>query len=458
MNKDHKYLNKKIKKIHFIGIGGIGMCGLAEYLLDKGYKISGSDLTKTFITERLENKGARINYGHNGKNIRKDTDLVIYTSAVKADNPEYKMSLKLKINTIKRAVLLGEIVNDMLLIAVSGTHGKTSTTSMLSKILIDNGFNPTVFVGGNLDILGGASYRIGSNVAVVEADEYDRSFLTLNPDIIIINNIELDHVDIYKNVKSLMKSFKVFAGNLKTNGCFIINWDDKNIRELFKSIKADYVFKYGMKNTDVISNVKVKNFKTEFTLNGNKVSLNVLGYHNVYNSTAAIIASNLIFENNEKIIKSISSFSGVKRRLELKYDKGFKVFDDYGHHPSEVKTTLISLKENDKGRLIVIFQPHTYTRLKKFYKEFAKALEIADVVYLLPIYPAREKELKGIKSELIFNIMNKKKHKVILIEDIDELYTHLNKQIKKNDRVVFQGAGTVTNFCDEFIKKVKANG
>jgi UDP-N-acetylmuramate--alanine ligase len=211
-----------------------------------------------------------------------------------------------------------------------------------------------------------------------------------------------------------------------------------------------------MKMTDVISKVKVKNFKTEFTLSGNKVLLNVLGYHNVYNSTAAIIASNLIFDNTEKIIKSVSSFSGVKRRLELKYDKSFIVFDDYGHHPSEVKTTLISLKENDKGRLIVVFQPHTYSRLKKFYKEFAKALEIADVVYLLPIYPAREKEIKGVKSELIFNILNKKKNNVFLIENTDELYTHLKKQIKKNDRVVFQGAGTVTNFCDEFIKRIKA--
>lgn len=455
MNKKQKYLDNKVKSIHFIGIGGIGMCGLAEYLLDKGYKVTGSDLTKSFITERLESKGAKIFYGHSEKNLKKGADLVVYTSAVKADNPEYKMALKLKVKTIKRAVLLGEIVNDMLLIAVSGTHGKTSTTSMLSKILIDNGFNPTVFVGGNLSVLGGASYRIGSNIAIVEADEYDRSFLTLNPDIIIINNIELDHVDIYKNVKSLMKSFKDFAGKLKTNGCFIVNWDDKNIRDLFKSLKSDYVFKYGMIRTDVISKVKVKNFKTEYELTGNKVTLKVLGYHNVYNSTAAIIASSLIFNNIKKIIKSISTFNGVKRRLELKYDKNFKVFDDYGHHPSEVKTTLLSLKANDKGRLIVVFQPHTFTRLHKFYKEFAKALEIADVVYLLPVYPAREKEIKGVKSELIYNILNKKNHKVFLIDKNEELFSHLKKVVKKNDRVVFQGAGTVTNVCDEFVKGVK---
>lgn len=217
--KQIMYLSKKVKHVHFIGIGGIGMCGLAEYLLVKGYKVTGSDSTKTFITERLERKGALVYYNHSSENIKKGINLVVYTSAVNQNNPEYKKAIALKINTIKRAVLLGELVNGMNLIAVSGTHGKTSTTSMIASILIKSGIDPTVFVGGNLDILDGASYRIGKgNYAVVEADEYDRSFLTLQPNVIVVNNIELDHIDIYKNEKSLKSAFKSFLRNLKDNG------------------------------------------------------------------------------------------------------------------------------------------------------------------------------------------------------------------------------------------------
>jgi UDP-N-acetylmuramate--alanine ligase len=440
-----------VKSVHFIGIGGIGMCGLAEYLLVKGYKVTGSDSTRTFITERLERKGAKVSYGHSADNIRKGVNLVVYTSAVKKDNPEYKKALSLKINTIKRAVLLGELVNGLNLIAVSGTHGKTSTTSMIANILIKSGIDPTVFVGGNLDVLGGASYRIGKGKwAVVEADEYDRSFLTLKPHVIVVNNIELDHIDIYKNEKSLKTAFKSFLSNLKQEGTIVANFDDKNVKELIDPID-EVVIDFGIKGTNKISNVKMSATKTTFKLNDFKVELGIPGYHNVYNASASICAT-IFAAKSANIFRSLKEFKGVKRRLELKYDKrNIKIYDDYGHHPSEVLSSLKSLKDIDKKRLIVVFQPHTYTRTKQFYKEFAKSLSAADKVYLLPVYAAREKAIKGVSSKLIYNLIKKDK---CLVENENSMYTDLKKTLKKGDRVVFQGAGDVTNMCDKFIKGI----
>ncbi|MEI7483320.1 MAG: UDP-N-acetylmuramate--L-alanine ligase [Ignavibacteriota bacterium] len=452
VKKEIMYLNKKVKSVHFIGIGGIGMCGLAEYLLIKGYKVTGSDSTKTFITERLEKKGAKVTYSHSADNISKGVHLVVYTSAVKKDNPEYKKALALKINTIKRAVLLGELVNGLNLIAVSGTHGKTSTTSMIANILIKSGIDPTVFVGGNLDVLGGASYRIGKGKwAVVEADEYDRSFLTLKPNIIVVNNIELDHIDIYKNEKSLKTAFRSFLSNLKEEGTIVANYDDKNVRELVDPVD-EVVIDFGIKGTNVISNVKMSAAKTTFSLNDFKVELGIPGYHNVYNASAAICAT-IFAAKSANIFRSLKDFKGVNRRLELKYDKiNLEVYDDYGHHPSEVLSSLKSLKDIDRKRLIVVFQPHTYSRTKQFYKEFAKSLSVADKVYLLPVYAAREKAMKGVSSKLIYNLIKKDK---CLVENENNLYADLRKSLRKGDRVVFQGAGDVTNMCDKFIKGIK---
>ncbi len=452
-----KYLKDGLKRVHFIGIGGIGMSGLAEYLLEKGYIVSGSDMTGTFITERMSRKGARIYYGHDEANLDKRTGLVVYTSAVKKNNPEFIKAKQLGISTIKRAALLGDIVNDKYLIAVSGTHGKTTTTSILSKIFIDLGYDPTVFVGGNLDILKGKSFKSGTgDLAIVEADEYDKSFLTLHPDVMIINNVELDHVDIYKNEESLLSTFAAFTRNIKEGGTFVLNWDDSNIRKLFKKAhKNNDVIKYGIKSTGRITNLQSKNFKTGFCLDKSKILLKLLGRHNVYNAAAAISAASVISDDIKSIIKSVSSFSGVKRRLELKYSNGLTIFDDYAHHPTEIKTTLESLKQNGKGRLTVVFQPHTYSRTQEFYREFAEALKSADSIYLVPVYPAREKPIKGVNSELILKILKKSKKQVQLSENKEDLFLNLRSSLRRNDKVVFQGAGTITNLCDEFVNIVK---
>lgn len=438
--------------VHFIGIGGIGMCGLAEYLLVKGFRVTGSDITRTGITDRLVKKGAKIKYGHKAGNIGKDVSLVVYTSAVKTDNPEYAAAVERNIRTVKRAFLLGEIVNGKILIAVSGTHGKTSTTSMIAKILIDAKYDPTVFVGGNLDFLGGAAYRIGkSRYAVVEADEYDRSFHTLKPSIAVITNIELDHTDIYKNENEIVESFRVFADSLKPNGYFVTNGDDSNIRKVMKGRicrRADF----GKRTINKISTVKTDAEGITFKLNDIRIKLGIIGRHNVYNASSAFIAGSILGIKATVILKSLASYPGVKRRLELIYDKAYSVYDDYAHHPTEVSSSLKSMVEIKKGRLIVIFQPHTYSRTGIFYGDFAKALSVADVVYLLPVYAAREMPVKGVTSKLIYNELRKDGTECRLMKGPGDLLKALGKGVKKDDCVVFQGAGDVTNYGRIFIK------
>lgn len=441
------------KTVHFIGIGGIGMCGLAEYLLVKGYRVSGSDITRTAITDRLAKKGAKIKFGHKAANVGKDTGFVVYTSAVKEDNPELKAAIERNIKTVKRAALLGEIVNDKLLIAVSGTHGKTSTTSMIAKILIDAKLDPTVFVGGNLDFLGGAAYRIGkSKYAVVEADEYDRSFHTLKPAIAVINNVELDHTDIYKTEKDIIESFGKFSDNVSNKGYFVTNWGDRNVRKVMKGRicrRADF----GKGSLNTITGVKMTPQGISFRLNDIPVKLGVIGKHNVYNAAAAFIAGSILGIKAKQILASLESYPGVKRRLELKYSKDFTVYDDYAHHPTEVASSLESLKKITRGRLIVVYQPHTFTRTREFYREFAKALENADMAYLMPVYPARELPIKGVTSKLISDNIRKSKTKAILLNKPEDISGMLNGQLKKGDAVVFQGAGDVTNYCAKFVKE-----
>ncbi len=438
--------------VHFIGIGGIGMCGLAEYLLVKGYKVTGSDITRTAITDRLAKKGAKIKFGHKAGNIGRDVSLVVYTSAVKSDNPEYISAIERKIKTVKRAFLLGEIVNGKILIAVSGTHGKTSTTSMIAKILIDAKYDPTVFVGGNLDFLDGAAYRIGkSRYAVVEADEYDRSFHTLKPSIAVMNNIELDHTDIYKSEKEIVESFRKFADLVKPNGYFVTNGDDRNIRKVMKGRlcrRADF----GKKTMNRISSVMTDTDGITFKLNEIQIKLGIIGGHNVYNAAAAFIAGSIAGVKASVILKSLTSYPGVKRRLELIWDKAYNVYDDYAHHPTEVSSSLASLNEIKKGKLIVAFQPHTYTRTGKFYVEFAKALSAADIVYLLPVYAARELPVKGVTSKLIYDKLKLTGTECRLIKGAGDLMAALVKRVRKGDCIVFQGAGDITNLSRIFIK------
>ena len=450
-------------KVHFIGIGGIGMSGLAEYYLKGGYDVSGSDINPSDITQRLGNLGAQIFKGHSAKNINSSVEMIIYSSAVDAKNPELRQAKKLKIKSLKRSELLAQIVNNKFLVAVSGTHGKTTTTAMVGKLLIDAGFDPLVFVGGNVPEFNGAASRYGSgNYAVVEADEYDRSFLELKPDIAVITNIDEDHLDIYKNIRDIVKNFKIFCESSKQNSKIIYCGDDKNLSSMVSSVPREkYSYGFGQNNFYRINEYRVVGDSMNFSiLNSHDsykdISLNLIGRHNALNSAACFAVSKLLSIDFNKYRSIIRDFKTVNRRLQLKYDKNnIKVYDDYAHHPNEIASSLSALRDLAPGsRIIAVFQPHLYTRTKDFSKQFAQELSAADEVILMDIYPAREKPIKNVSSRLIYDAMIKKNKHSNYIKDNNKIIQYLLDNLKAGDIVVFQGAGDVTELCSEFIQRL----
>lgn len=445
-----------IKKVHMIGAGGIGMSGIAEYLAKKKFNVSGSDLNLSPITKRLEKLSVKIFKGHSESNLTDDTELVIYSAAVKEDNEELVKAKKLNKKLVKRAEALGNIVNNKFLIAVSGTHGKTTTTSMIAKVLLDNKFDPTVFVGGTLDFLDGGSSRIGkSEIAVVEADEYDRSFLQLSADIIVITNIEPDHLDIFEGLEDIKNNFKKFIERSKKKSKVIGCGDDDNVADVLSHVKNKIFYGFKKQNNFRIDNISYEKKGVTYNINKDEIRLRVLGKHNILNSAAAYIVAKEFKINSERFNDSIKTFSGAKRRLELKFENDLKVYDDYAHHPTEVKATLDAVRKNNTGRIITVFQPHLYSRTRDFYKEFGKAFLDTDVLLLAKIYPAREKEIKGITSELILDEYMKTKKDGAYIEDKEKLLDELEKIKKEGDIIIFQGAGDITDLCDKFVKRIK---
>jgi UDP-N-acetylmuramate--alanine ligase len=451
----NKNIFNEIKKIHLIGIGGIGMSGIAEYLAGKGYQVSGSDMYMTENTERLKNFGIKIIHGHSEENINPDTGLVIYTSAVKDDNPEFQKAKKMNLPLYKRAEALGAIVNDKFVISISGTHGKTTTTAMTAKVLIDNNYDPVVFAGGNMEFLNDGSSRIGEgNYAVVEADEYDRSFHHLRSDIAVILNIETDHLDIYNDLDDIKNSFRIFLENSKQNAYLIGNGDDENVRSVTSTMKNKSFFGTGDENEFQIKDINFTQDGMNFKISDDEFNLKVLGDHNAMDAAAAFIISKKLNIESEDFKKSISTFKEVKRRLELKYNGEFKIYDDYSHHPTEVRKTLETMNKIKQGRIITVFQPHLFTRTRDFYKDFADAFGSTDILILEKIYPAREEEIAGISSKLILDEFLKNGYEGYYHEDQNEIYKNLKKIIGKDDIVIFMGAGTVTEHCSEFIDQL----
>ncbi len=454
----------KKDSIHFIGIGGIGMSGLAEYCLNSGSRVFGSDMTETAITKRLKELGAGIFIGHAADNIDSKIDLVVYSSAVKSDNPEMIRAKELGINTIRRAEMLGEIVNDKYLIAVSGTHGKTTTTAMIGKLLVDAGLDPLIFVGGNVQLFDGGASRFGSGkFAVVEADEYDRSFLALRPNVTVITNIDEDHLDIYKDLEDIKETFRLFCDRSKYGAYMIFCGDDDNIKSFINSINREKIsYGFDEKNYLKIIDYNTKNNRLNFSIlnshsSYNDIQLNMIGKHNALNSAACFAVSKVLEIPLDIFKESISEFRTVDRRLQLKYERnGIKVYDDYSHHPVEVFASLSGLTEMTKGRIITVFQPHLYSRTRDFHKEFAQALSISDEVLLMDIYPAREKPIEGVSSELIYDELVKFNKNAKLVQDRQAIVNMLFENMKDNDVIVFQGAGDVTNLCNEFVEKLKS--
>lgn len=448
--------------IYFIGIGGISMSGLAEILLTENFTVSGSDMRKSSLTLALEAKGAAIYYGQQASNLTSDIDLVVYTSAIHPDNPEYIAMNELHLPSLSRAELLGQMMtNYRMPIAVSGTHGKTTTTSMISEILLENDSDPTLSIGGIYKTIGG-NIRIGkSDFFVTEACEYTNSFLSFFPKVGIILNIEEDHLDFFKDIHDIRNSFHKFAALIPADGTLIINGDIEQYEEITEGL-ACRVITYGSSASFDYSCSAITYDAmghAAFTLNRRDgicedYSLAVPGEHNVHNALAAIVLADLLAIDTHIVKKALLHFSGTDRRFEYKGKTcGITIIDDYAHHPTEITATLKAAANYPHNTLWCVFQPHTYTRTKAFLKEFAKSLALADKVVLTDIYAARETDTLGISSADLQNeiaLLGKECHYFKTFEEIEKF---LFANCKKDDMLITMGAGDVVKIGENMLQK-----
>lgn len=446
------------QKLHFVGIGGIGMSGIAELLLKQGYVVSGSDLRESELTKYLENQGAKINYGHSEENLY-DVDIVVKSSAVSDDNPEIKAAASRKIPVIRRAEMLAEIMRMSYGIAVAGTHGKTTTTSMVGMVLQEAGLSPTVIVGGKVKNFGSNNLLGSGKHIVVEADEFDRSFLSLTPIIAGITNIEADHLDCYADLNAIKDAFIEYANKVPFFGSTIVCLDDHGVQEIIPDINKRLIT-YGLsRQADIrATNISMKDFCSKYTAEYRgktlgQVELNLIGNHNILNSLQAIAIGLDLDIEFETISRALSKFNGVFRRFEYKgKHKSCDIYDDYAHHPTEIQATLKGIRDNTNRRVIAVFQPHLYSRTRDFHEEFGKSFFQSDILMITPIYPAREKPIPGVSNKLIADDAIQSGHRnVILIDDNSKILDELKKIIKDDDIVISIGAGNIYKIMEELI-------
>ncbi|MBC7959625.1 MAG: UDP-N-acetylmuramate--L-alanine ligase [Vallitaleaceae bacterium] len=439
--------------VHFIGIGGISMSGLAEVLLKQNFRVSGSDIASTSITGHLKDLGATVFLGHSGSNITKELELVVYTAAIKPDNVEFLSVQAHSIPMIDRAELLGQIMSNYPhSIGVAGTHGKTTTTSMMSQLLLDADKDPTVSVGGMLDILGG-NIRVGdSSYFITEACEYANSFLKFYPSVAIVLNVEADHLDFFKDLEDIRRSFRRYLENVPENGTIIINSDIIDYETLVEGLKCK-VITYGSSENHpdyTAKNISFNKFGCatfDLYLKGQKlesIAINSTGTHNIYNAIAAIAAAGAMGIEAATIKNSFVNFVGPKRRFEYKGSlKGVTIIDDYAHHPTEIEATLKAAKKIDHHALWVVFQPHTYSRTKSFLNEFAKALSIADHIILADIYAAREKDLGEIHAKDLLLKLQPLNEQCHYFSSFDEIEIFILENCIPDDVLITMGAGNI---------------
>lgn len=447
--------------IHFIGIGGISMSGLAEILLAENFIISGSDSNKTGLTEHLEKIGATFFHGHDASHITADIDLIVYTAAIHEDNPEYIQATELSIPMISRAQLLGQIMDNYKnSVAVSGTHGKTTTTSMISQILLAADCDPTITVGGMLKALNG-NLRVGkSDLFVSEACEYTNSFLHFYPKYSIILNIEAEHLDFFKDLNQIRDSFQQFACHTKDDGTVFVNGDITDYPELLEGIKSN-IITFGLSDgcdfhpAAITFDIKAcASFRAMYRNEPLfEIKLNVPGMHNVTNALAAIALAVSLKIPAADIQKGLFSFTGADRRFQYKGEKnGVTVIDDYAHHPTEIEATLTAAKKFPHKRLVLVFQPHTYSRTKAFLPEFARVLSQADLIVLADIYAAREKNTYGIHSRDLLEELEKSGKECFYFPSFKEIETYLEKNCMHGDLLITMGAGDIVNIGEHFLE------
>ena len=451
----------KDKSIHFIGIGGISMSGIAELLLSEGYRVSGSDARRTDITERLEKLGATIGYPQKEDNIPEDTGVVVMTAAIHEDNPEYREAKKRGLKIETRADFLGQIMKEYEVpVAIAGTHGKTTTTAMVSKILLANEADPTISIGGVLKDIGG-NFRVGGRrYFVMEACEYTNSYHSFYPRVGIILNVEPDHLDFFKDIEDIRRSFHRYGENIPDDGVLIINKEIEGIKEITDGLRCRIVT-FGMDETADYHAEDItydEYARPSFTVchGGNKrsITLGVGGAHNVMNALAAVAAADELNMGDEAIINGLKTFTGTNRRFEIKGElNGVTIIDDYAHHPTEIRATLATAKKYPHRELWVVFQSHTYTRTKALLDEFADALQAADHVICAEIYPARETDTLGMSGELLCEKIREKGTDCYYFPTFEEIEKFVRETLVDRDLLITMGAGDVVRIGDELLKK-----
>jgi len=454
----------KVKHIHLVGIGGIGMSGIAELLLNLDYFISGSDLRKTEVTEHLSDLGGKIFLGHRPQNIN-GADVVVFSSAVKGDNPEIVEAREKSIPVIPRAEMLAELMRLKYGIAVAGSHGKTTTTSMIASILTKGGFDPTVVIGGRLNIWGGSNARLGrSDFLVAEADESDGSFLALSPSIAVVSNIDHEHIDFYRSMNNLRKTFIDFINKIPFYGRAILCVDDKEVQGLIPKLTKSYLT-YGLNPQSDIraSGISKEGLNTTFDvifksrLAGN-VTISIPGEHNILNALAAVGVGLELDIDFKYIMEGLKNPGGLKRRFEIKDERGGILFlDDYGHHPTEIIATLSAAKECwPDRRLVVVFQPHRFTRTRDLYDKFVISFNQADFLIITPLYGAGEEPIPGIDNRTLYQGIRNHGHRAVTYCDsTEDTISELLDQIRPGDIVLTLGAGDIHLVGTDLLKRIE---
>ena len=451
--------------IHFVGIGGIGMSGIAEVLLTLGYTISGSDSKLSAITERLQTLGAKIFEGHHAENVGAAKAIAV-TSALSADNPELIEARRRGIPVIPRGELLAELMRLKYGIAIAGSHGKTSTTSIAASILSQANLDPTVVVGGRVGSMGGSNARIGqSDFLLVESDESDGSFLKLAPILAVVTNIDREHLDHYKDIEEIRSAFRDFVNKVPFYGAAILCLDDENVQQILPQVKRRTLTYGSTAQVDLaISEANCGHFSSQFRLRlrGEDLGLfrvNVPGYHNVLNSTAAVAVGLELGVEPDVIRIGLTQYSGVDRRFQVRGEQaGITVVDDYGHHPTEIRATLAAARLCQYKRVLAIFQPHRYTRTQHLMDEFAKSFNAADAVFMMDIYAASEQPIEGITAEALCERMTAFGHRSIqYVGSLDRAVDAVIQAAQPGDCILTLGAGNVWQAGDKILEQLKGN-
>ena len=451
-----------INRIHFIGIGGIGMSGIAELLFNQNFKITGSDLSESSNTDRLKKLDIPISIGHDRSNIS-SAEIVVYSDAIPKDNVELIEANDRNIQCYSRGQIISQLAKlKSSTVGISGTHGKTTTTSMIGSILKDSNLDPTIIVGGVVKSINTNSVLGSGDTFVVEADEFNRTFLQLSPTIAVINNIDFEHIDCYKDIDDLKGAFIEFANSVPFYGMVSICKDSENAAAIIPSIDKPIVT-YGIESGDVdfrAINIVHNNGKVVFDLifkeQSYPFSMNVPGEYNIFNALAAISVCKTMGLSLEDISRSLKMFSGVKRRFDIKIQNNdLMIIDDYAHHPVEVSSVIKAIKSNWDRRLLVIFQPHLYSRTKQFYKEFAEALQDADLVFVTEIFASREKLDASITSEKIGKYLKELNHNNVFNITTESLITDVKSKYMKGDIILTVGAGNIWRFADKLSESMQ---